>query len=549
MRAVRKIINPTVILLIAFMMLGIWIVLPLESFYKIRPGASFTYALDDAYIHMAIAKNLAQHGVWGVTPDGFSSSASSLLWPILLAGIYGVMGPNELVPLVLNILFAGLAVFFGWRLLRQVGVNHPLLLLLGLVGMIFLTPLTAMVLTGMETSLQICLMLAFADSAVAVLTAPSSHSTTRANAWLLVTGFLFSATRYEDLAFIGLVCLFLLFRRRIKLAFALGAAALFPLVVYGFISVANGWYFLPNSVLVKSVNTAQGWRAPLSVLWQRWRQLLLIAYLGHLLTLLVTGGLSLLVELKWRVSKPGARWLVGMMIPVLLAQALLGQLGWFYRYEAYVVALGVIALTALWSGWVIHFFQTFKTGFTWSGSFQFFLVIAFVLVGYSPVPFSNRVYGRASQAYSEIPGAMANIYDQQIHMAKFIKQYYSKDCVAINDIGAISYFSDVCVIDLSGLATLSTAQAAINHEPLLPVLQKLCQSKQVRLAVVYVNWFTNSLPANWVSAGSWTLDQRVVAGGETVTFFAMDPSSTNLLRQQLIDFAPQLPRGEAWEVH
>ncbi len=208
MRAASKILNPTVILLIALMMLGIWIVLPLESFYKIRPGASFTYALDDAYIHMAIGKNLAQHGVWGVTPDGFSSSASSILWPILLAGVYAVIGPNELVPLVLNILFAGLAVFFGWRLLRRVGVDHPLLLLVGLVGMIFLTPLTAMVLSGMETSLQICLTLAFADSAVAVLTAPSSRLTARVSAWLLVTGFLYSATRYEDLAFIGLVCLF-----------------------------------------------------------------------------------------------------------------------------------------------------------------------------------------------------------------------------------------------------------------------------------------------------------------------------------------------------
>ncbi len=241
--------------------------------------------------------------------------------------------------------------------------------------------------------------------------------------------------------------------------------------------------------------------------------------------------------------------MVGMMIPVLLAQGLLGQLGWFYRYEAYVVAFGVIALTALWSGWVIHFFQTFRTELSWSGAFQFLLVIVFVLFGYSPVPFSNPVYGRAWQAYSEIPGAMANIYDQQIHMAKFIKQYYSKSCVAINDIGAISYFSDVCVIDLSGLATLPTAQAVMNHASLRPVLQQLCQSKQIRLAVVYVTWFPGSLPANWVSVGSWTLDHRVVAGGATVTFFAMDPSSAGLLRQQLVDFAPQLPHGEAWEVH
>ena len=40
------------------------------------------YALDDPYIHMAVAKHFVDHGVWGMTPFEFSSSSSSLFtWP------------------------------------------------------------------------------------------------------------------------------------------------------------------------------------------------------------------------------------------------------------------------------------------------------------------------------------------------------------------------------------------------------------------------------------------------------------------------------------
>src|SRR3954469_20292123 len=68
------------------------------------------YALDDAYIHMAIAKNLARYGTWGVAGDTFSASSSSPLWTLLLAGSFRISGVRDAIPLILNSAFAGASI-------------------------------------------------------------------------------------------------------------------------------------------------------------------------------------------------------------------------------------------------------------------------------------------------------------------------------------------------------------------------------------------------------------------------------------------------------
>jgi len=45
----------------------------------VKSGCRLVYPLDDTYIHLAMARNLVHHGVWGVTPYEFSSTSSSLL--------------------------------------------------------------------------------------------------------------------------------------------------------------------------------------------------------------------------------------------------------------------------------------------------------------------------------------------------------------------------------------------------------------------------------------------------------------------------------------
>ncbi|MEO8211196.1 MAG: hypothetical protein ABI840_11615, partial [bacterium] len=39
-------------------------------------GGKFVYALDDAYIHLAFAKNIVLHNIWGITKYEYSSGSS-----------------------------------------------------------------------------------------------------------------------------------------------------------------------------------------------------------------------------------------------------------------------------------------------------------------------------------------------------------------------------------------------------------------------------------------------------------------------------------------
>ena len=56
----------------------------------LRENGHLVYALDDPYIQMAMAKNFALHGVWGITRFGFTSASSSPLWTLLIAVSYVV---------------------------------------------------------------------------------------------------------------------------------------------------------------------------------------------------------------------------------------------------------------------------------------------------------------------------------------------------------------------------------------------------------------------------------------------------------------------------
>lgn len=473
------------------------------------------YALDDAYIHMAMARNLAEHGVFGVTRYGFTSSSSSPLWTLLLAGLFAIFGPRDWLPLALNVLFAASLLTVADRVLQTHGVR-PRSRLLALVAIVVFTPVPPLVLVGQEHLLHATLTLAFAG--LVTLALPGAA--------LLLVAPVLTATRYEGLFLVFIACLVLAARRRFALALALGVVSLVPPAIYGLVSLANGGYALPNPVILKGA-LGEGLGG--------WRRLALVPFLGgwgelvrtpHVLALVVLAGITLLA--RWR-SPPSRE---GTLLIVFIGTAILhlqyARTGWFYRYEAYLVALGIVAAAVALDGLGDR-----------------------VRPGWLPAALASAVAlvcaVRGVRAHVETPGAVGNIYEQQIQMGRFLARYYPGESVAANDIGAIDWLADLRVLDLWGLASREVAEAKLTGRYTTAGIAELTRSRGVRVAVIYERWLdaAGGVPSIWVRAGRWRVASNVVLGDRTVAFYAVDPAEAAALADHLRTFAPELPPGVA----
>ena len=138
-----------------FAAIAVFCLATISLFVLCRKGdrGHFVYALDDINISMAVAKNFAFHGVWGVTPYEFASCQSTTIWHLLLAAIFRLVGPSESAPLVLATLFACLSIWPSYGFLKSFGQGQVDIFSV-LVAFILFTPLPTLVLSGMEHTLH-----------------------------------------------------------------------------------------------------------------------------------------------------------------------------------------------------------------------------------------------------------------------------------------------------------------------------------------------------------------------------------------------------------
>ena len=84
-----------------------------------RTGGEFVYAQDDPYIHLAMARTLAEHGVWGVRPTEFASASSSPLWTLVLAALWKLGAQQVWVPFALNLIFGCILLVLASQVIKR----------------------------------------------------------------------------------------------------------------------------------------------------------------------------------------------------------------------------------------------------------------------------------------------------------------------------------------------------------------------------------------------------------------------------------------------
>jgi hypothetical protein len=485
----------------------------------------FIYALDDTYIGMAMAKNLALHGVWGVSPFGFTSSDSSLLFPLLMAAAYRIAGVNIYAPLIISWVFGLASIFVAGRILA--GFLSRKAQTLTLVLLVFVALLFVVGVIGMEHSLHLLLTLLFLEF---FLREPGQPISTRRLLGLGAIAACMVAARYEGLFLVAPAFCVLALQRRWKPAVAVAIGAAVPVLSYAIFSLSHGGTWLPNSVALKGaggdhpglMRAGSNVVARIAENFQEGPELFL---------LLACVAVSLLILRKEsRVRVP--------LLLVLAAGCLhlcLAQVGMYYRYDAYLFAASTIVIACAFPALrAIAPKPAFAASYLLALASGAFLLL--ISVGQIHM----------------LPIIARNIWLRQWQMGLFVEEYYPTANVAANDIGAVNYLSRIHCYDLVGLANQDIFNARRSGQYSTQFLRDDAAAQHVQIAIAYDRWFGDPpgvpvggppLPPAWIRVGQWKLPDYSIIGDKTVSFYAVDPTQAAGLRAALARFSSSLPSG------
>ncbi len=501
-------------------------VVGLLEFFSLRKTAGvFCYPLDDTFIHMAVAKNQALHGIWGVSINEWVSTSSSPLFTGMLTILYKLFGLSVYAPFILGVAGALLIAAAMQLELNRHTTLSSLHQTLCMIGALFLGAVPSLAALGMEHTFQIAFTLLFVYGYASVIAVKEDSYQQ-----ILVTalwGACMVFTRYENAFVVAGVCGLLFIQGRYKATFIIGIISAIPILLFGMYAVSQGGMFIPNSIQIKARGT--------------WKQLLnggvaMLEASASISGLLVLALFVIINKFRQQQLDRSFHVLAVFVVSGLL-HSVFGGFGWFYRYEAYLIVLASFQLLVIFFEWYKQRSRTVNRQYILLGMVAILLTFNLPLRGLNAL----RNFGRSTY----------NIYEQQYQMGLFVKKYYDHQTIAANDIGAISYLADIHTLDLWGLGNNEVTIARKGNYWNSEFLQSLVLKNKTPIAIVYESWFDKALTGNWKKVGTWEVSYAFMLGDTKVSFYAIDPANDVViatLKENLRLFNRTLPADVKAEV-
>lgn len=510
---------------------------------------NWVYTMDDTYIHMAIARNFAEHGIWGMTVHEFSNNSSGPLYTLLLSLWYKFAGPGIYAPLIFNLLCAPACIYILFRNLSRTAeggipvfgsskainkfsgnINAPdaavpetrvsltlktIVLLMAMGG----GSVAVNTLSGMEHVPQLLLNLLFINVCVNIISKENPEPRDYALLALFAMGI--GSIRFEGMFLGAAACLPMLLRKRYAAIAVIIIGVGIPVITLGIYSLGQGSMFLPNSVLVKArpfdLSSLEGFFNTTGLF-----------YALHAPNIVVPMALSVIILfIRYRGGRLtfSAGNLYLYFVVALSVSLILTAYPAAHRYQSWLIAFSIVSV------WINR--HTLATLFVFRNIVFRFAALAIIIF-----PWAWRTYVSIWLAQ----GASANIYGQQYQMAKFVKQYYPFNTIAANDIGLICFLNpEVKLFDMFGLATISVARTKMQHPMNAQALDSLARIAGVDISMFYRGWINTDYYRNMYFGGAFYLQNNLVCGSDEVVFFAAKQADQAKLQADLKAFAPQMP--------
>jgi len=447
--------------------------------------------LDDSWIHLQLARNLATGGGFGINRGEVVAASTAPLWTVALAGLLAIGVPALAAAKALGLACWAATGLVTRRLAGAVGLGPGLAWGAGLAA-VGLSRLVWGALSGMEVPLA------------TLCVAAGAWAVARDRPMLGTVGLgLATLARPEAGLLVGLHVLGAAAWREALRRSAVAVAVVAPAVVF---NLAVGGRLVPASAAAKVEGGLLGGAEGLSDAWAvAGRQAM--AFLGEWGGALLRDHLALpaLVAVGLVAARAGRlRWLVTALLLHPVAAAVVApyrgpgfQSG---RYSSHLLPLAVVvAFVGLdrLLGW--------RSASPWR-----IAVCALLLVG-----LAWRLLAGA-EAYA---WGVQNINAMQVELGRWVAARTPPDTlIALNDVGALAYFGERRVIDLVGLASPEILPyRRQGPTALLHYLERRCPE----YLVIFPAWFPELVaradlfhPVTGV-----TLTHNVVAGAATMTVY------------------------------